>query len=96
MSDDKSKEIEASCGREASELNGLVAGNMAAALQGIANLVCLHCPPGYEIKIQMEDGSASIELWKAGHGSVELPDPADKQLLEQLNDAICIANGWSC
>jgi len=80
-------------------LAGHMVGLRASALQGIANSVCQHCPPEYEIRLCMEDGCASVELWyiEASMDSrIDLPDSADKELLEQLNDALCVANGWSC
>ena len=74
------------------ELNALL---NAEALQDIANKVAQHTPEGCVISLCIEDGSAWVELGKHFAGNVQLPDSADKNLLEQLNDALCIANGWS-
>ena len=63
------------------------------ALQDIANAVCRHTPPGYVISLCIEDGAAWVELGNDGEGSIKLPDSSDKTLLEQLNDALCVANG---
>lgn len=65
-----------------------------AAIHGIANAICLHTPPGYVVSLCCEDGAAWVELRKDGVGNLELPDSSDKSLLEQLNDALCVANGW--
>ena len=67
----------------------------AEALQDIANKVSKHTPKGYVISLCIEDGAAWVELGKDFAGNIQLPDSADKNLLEQLNDALCIANGWS-
>ena len=75
------------------ESSGL--SHQADALQAIANRVCQHCPSGYVISLCMEDGAAWVQLDKGRAGFVGLPDAADKTLLEQLNDALCVANGWS-
>lgn len=65
------------------------------ALQDICNKICQHCPPGYVISLCMEDGAAWVQLGEAWAGFVDIPDAADKSLIEQLNDALCVANGWS-
>ena len=64
-------------------------------LMAMVEKCCLHIPEGYEIRLCMEEGSAWVELWLPGENKTELPEPADKTLLEQLNDAICVANGWA-
>jgi hypothetical protein len=69
--------------------------NRADALQDIANAVCKHTPPGYVISLCIEDGSAWVDLGKDNEGFLKLPDSSDKTLLEQLNDALCVANGWN-
>jgi len=83
MSDAKSDE---------SDLSALL---NAEALQDIANKVSLHTPKGYVISLCIEDGAAWVELGKDFAGNIQLPDSADKNLLEQINDALCVANGWS-
>ena len=77
---------------EKSDLSDLL---NADTLQDIANKVSLHTPKGYVISLCVEDGAAWIELGKDFAGNIQLPDSADKNLLEQLNDALCVANGWS-
>ena len=67
----------------------------AVALQDIAHKVALHTPKGYVISLCIEDGAAWVELGKDFAGNIHLPDGADKNLLEQLNNALCVANGWS-
>ncbi len=67
----------------------------ADALQAITNKISLHTPKGYVISLCIEDGAAWVELGKDFAGNIQLPDSADKNLLEQLNDALCVANGWS-
>jgi hypothetical protein len=73
---------------------GMSAGLDADALQAIANAVSAHTPPGFVIGLNIEHGAAWVELWGGGAGYADLPDSAGKTLLEQLNDALCIANGW--
>ena len=67
----------------------------AGALQDIVNKVSKHTPEGNVISLCIEDGAAWVELGKDFVGCIKLPDSADKNLLEQLNDALCVANGWS-
>ncbi len=70
-------------------------------LQIIANRICKHTPEGFEISLHFNDDCAYVSLWRIKQqnnqvvGHVELPDDADKSLLEQLNDALCVANGFS-
>ncbi len=78
--------------KDESDLSALL---NAEALQDIANKVSLHTPKGYVISLCIEDGAAWVELGKDFAGNIQLPDSADKNLLEQLNDALCVANGWS-
>ena len=66
----------------------------ADALQEIANKLSANMPKGYVISLCIEDGAAWIELGKDFAGNIQLPDSGDKTISEQLNDAICIANGW--
>lgn len=78
--------------KDESELSALL---NAEALQDFANKVSLHTPKGYVISLCIEDGAAWVELGKDFAGNIQLPDSADKNLLEQLNDALCVANGWN-
>lgn len=62
--------------------------------------VCKHLPEQYELILLMENGAAWLEMYdhssEAGQAgfNIDLGDPTDKTLAEQLNDALCIANGW--
>jgi hypothetical protein len=70
----------------------------AISLDDAVNSVCRHLPDGYEIDLCMENGSAWVTLWRIhveGCGVIDLPDSDDKSLIQQLNDALCVANGWS-
>jgi len=70
---------------EASELNDLLC---------VAEKMCKHTPPGYVIILNFEEGACFVQLGKDGIGFIDLPDSADKTILEQLNDALCVANGF--
>jgi hypothetical protein len=63
-------------------------------LQSVANKVCKHIPGNMVLSLCMENGAAWVELGEDKFGSVDLPDSADKSLLEQINDALCVAKGW--
>ena len=63
-------------------------------LQAVANKVCQHIPGNALLSLCMENGAAWVELGVDKIGNVKLPDSADKSLLEQINDALCVANGW--
>ena len=63
--------------------------------QATAERVCKHLPEGFEIHLCMEHGAAWVKLLDAHGDSVELPDSADKSIDEQLNDALCVATGWT-
>lgn len=68
----------------------------ADALQRIANAVSRHCPEGCLISLHIEHGAAWVSLEdERGPGETTLPDSADQSLLAQLNEALCVANGWS-
>jgi hypothetical protein len=59
----------------------------------LVNKVCEHLPDGYELCLFMENGAAWLEMYN-NYTPIELGDPTDKSLVDQLNDALCIANGW--
>lgn len=64
-------------------------------LQDIANKISEHTPDGFVISLHIENGAAWVELAKDNKSdAVKLPDAADKTLFEQLNDALCVANGF--
>jgi hypothetical protein len=82
----------------AGTLKGLLDGQTVLkpgeSLQSIANKVCAHTPEGWVIRLGIEHGAAWVEAENQDGNPVELPDSADKALTEQLNDALCVANGW--
>ena len=57
------------------------------------NKICAQLPEGWLISLEMESGAAWVDLYKDG-GIVDLPDPSDKTIIEQLNDALCVAKGF--
>ena len=65
-----------------------------ANIQSIANAVCPHLPKRSIVRLCFENGAGWVELEKSAEDII-LPDAGDKSLSEQLNDAICVANGWS-
>lgn len=64
------------------------------SLQEIANKVCGHAPEGWIISFCMENGAAWVEASRPDGEAAELPDSADQTLVEQINDALCVAKGW--
>lgn len=62
-------------------------------VQEVANRVCGHVPEGWVIDLAMENGAAWVEAFDPDGHLVELPDSADKSLIEQLNEALCVAIG---
>ena len=61
--------------------------------QIVANRVCEHLPEGYVLSLAMENGAAWVELVDADGNYVALPDSAEKNIDEQINDALCVACG---
>jgi hypothetical protein len=47
------------------------------------------------LSLCMENGAAWVELGVDRIGNVKLPDSADKTLINQINDALCVAIGWN-
>lgn len=60
-----------------------------------ANKVAEHLPLGYTLSLRIERGSAWVELASPRESPIPLPDAADKTLVQQVNDALCIARGWA-
>jgi hypothetical protein len=60
----------------------------------IATRCCERLPDGYVIQASFENGAFWIVLLGPNGAPLDLPDSADKAPCEQLNDALCIANGW--
>lgn len=64
-------------------------------MEDVINKICGHLPEGLEIQLCMENGAAFVTLLDRGNGShIKLPDSTDKTIVEQLNDAMCVANGF--
>jgi hypothetical protein len=61
----------------------------------ITERVCKNLPDGFEIQLCMENGSAWVALNDQDGRYRPLPDAADKTLIEQLNDALCVAKGFT-
>lgn len=60
----------------------------------LANQVCRHLPEGWQLDLCMERGAAWVQLSNPDGDGVSLPDAADKSLEQQVNDALCVAQGW--
>ena len=63
-------------------------------MENIINKICQQIPPGHVIKLHMENGAAWVSLVNANDDDITLPDSADMTIIEQLNDALCVANKW--
>ena len=61
-------------------------------IQSIANDICQHLPDCYTVSLCMEEGAAWVTLRRRNVGMIELPDTADKSLVEQLKDAVMAAH----
>lgn len=90
---DKDQEKIASEQRGDAATCGPSPGLGCSTLKEIAEKVCKNVPHGFIISLCMENGCAWVELDKLGR-HIPLPDSADKTLVEQLNDALCVANGF--
>ena len=67
---------------------------MNESIEDVINKVCGHLPGGYEMQLNMESGSAWVSLVDGAGLYLKLPDQADMTIMEQLNDALCVANGF--
>ena len=56
--------------------------------------VCRNLPEGWSLVLDLENGAATVRLYEPKEKEMGLPDPADKTLVEQMNDALLVANGW--
>jgi len=63
-------------------------------MEDIINKICQQIPAGYVISLNMENGAAWVSLVNTNDDDIELPDSTDKTIIEQLNDALCVANKW--
>jgi len=62
-------------------------------MQEVVNKICGGIPPGFILSLNMENGSAWVELIRLSDGDVELPDSADLTLEDQLDDGLSAAIG---
>ena len=63
-------------------------------MEDTINKVCKHLAGGWIVALNMEHDAAWVELIDPTGRCHKLPDSTDKTLLEQLNDALCVANDW--
>ena len=66
----------------------------ALTVEEIANTVALLLPVGYTLSLRIERGSAWVEVTDDHQFPVTLPDAADKNLYQQINDGLARACGW--
>jgi hypothetical protein len=64
-------------------------------LQDVANKICEHLPEGFELRLCMENGAAWIELSDDHGNGRTLPEIDDVCVAVQLNNALCVACGWT-
>lgn len=69
--------------------------NGSMSVLSLANAVCKHLPDGWHLNLAMEQGAAYVELYDRDGNFVDLPDSADKTLEQQVNEAVCMANGFN-
>ena len=65
---------------------------MTESLESIIGDICQQLPECYIINLCMEHGAAWVTLSMKNVGFIELPDSADKTLVEQLRDAVICAH----
>ena len=62
----------------------------------IINKICGHLPEGWEIQLCMENGAAWVRVFEQKGGGEDICiEGGGQSLEEQLNEALCIANGFS-
>ncbi len=61
--------------------------NLTDNVQFVSSMICKSLPEGYMLNLCHEHGAAWVSLYKGGD-PIDLPDRADKTLLEQIADAI--------
>lgn len=67
---------------------------MEEKMQDIVNKICGALPEGFEISLCMENGAAWVTLCNPVGELVDLPDAADTTIVQQLNAALCVTNGF--
>ena len=60
----------------------------------IVNRICSQLPSGWIITLEMEKDSAWIDLEGPLGEYSSWQDLTDKTIVEQLEDALCMAKGW--
>ena len=63
-------------------------------MEQIINKTCSQLPLGWTITLEMEKDSAWVDLIGPLGECPDLPDSSGKTIVEQLNEALCIAIGW--
>ena len=63
-------------------------------LQSLANAACRHLPEGWMINVCMENGAGWVELHDPDGKEADFSCDVEKTLEEQVNDALCFANGF--
>ena len=63
-------------------------------MEELINKICQHIPIGHVISLHMENGATWVSLVNTNDDDIELPDSTDKTIIEELNDALCVANKW--
>lgn len=62
------------------------------------NRICAQLPLGWSIELCMANDESHDRAWvrlidsRGKH--LSLPNSSDKTIVEQLNDALCVAKGW--
>lgn len=81
---------------ELQALRARVAEVEAQSFAAVAHRICEHTPEDCIISVRFESGAAWVELRRDRQpADTPLPDSSDKTLLEQVNEALCVANGWN-
>jgi len=62
-------------------------------LECLVNRICGELPNGYEISLKLENGYGGVVLTDCHGNDVELPETAGKTIMDQLLDALNVANG---
>jgi len=62
-------------------------------MEEIINKICGRLPDGFMINLHMENGAAWVELITPS-GMIDDIDGGGETLVEQLNEALCIATGF--
>ena len=61
------------------------------ALLDVANRMCQLIPEGWELRLCMERGAAWVDLRNEAGDCIELPDPGDAPLHQQMERAVAIS-----